>query len=225
MNLGIKLKELRKAADFTQEELAETLGVSFQTISKWENNVSLPDISMLPIIADCFHVSIDELLCYNSAQREEEIASISKAAHAKKDAGNLREAYDFLCKEIENYPSSIKLNSLLAATAYMLSKELETKEKIFVLQKAIHRAEIVIKLDNGNTSRTAQAKMCIAYCLRDLGLQEQAEEIATNMPSMFSSREVMLFRILSGEKKRAQAQQNLEYLKELEEEMKEFISQ
>ena len=224
MNLGIKLRNLRKTTGYTQEELAESLGVSFRTISKWENNVSMPDISMLPIIADCFHVSIDELLDYNSAQREEEITAIIKMAHAKRDAGHLCEAYDFLSNEIEKYPSSIKLNSVFAATAYMLAKELENEEKIIILQKAIQRAELVIKLDNGNTSRTAQAKMCIAYCLRDLGLQEPAEGIAINMPSLFSSREVMLFRILTGEKKKVQAQQNLEYLKELEQEMNEYLT-
>lgn len=47
MELGNKIKSLRLRAGLTQEMLAEELGVSFQTISKWENSVCAPDISML----------------------------------------------------------------------------------------------------------------------------------------------------------------------------------
>ena len=224
MKFSTKLRELRKLKGFTQEELAEILSVSFQTVSKWENDVSMPDVGLLPVIAECFGVSIDELLDYNSAQRKNEKKAIAKEVHEKINAGNMREAYEFLNEEIEKYSSDVKLNHLLAATAYKLAKTLEGEEKISVLQKAIHRAEITIKLDNGNTPQSAQAKMCIGYCLRELGLKEQAEEVAQNMPSMFSSREVMLSRILDGNRKVEQAQQNLEYLKELEEEMLSVIN-
>lgn len=46
----------------TQNELAEAIGTSFQTISKWENGITMPDITMLPVLAAYFHVSTDELL-------------------------------------------------------------------------------------------------------------------------------------------------------------------
>lgn len=48
MELGNKIKTLRLKAGLTQEKLADQLNVSFQTVSKWENNVCAPDISMLP---------------------------------------------------------------------------------------------------------------------------------------------------------------------------------
>lgn len=50
MELGNKIKALRLRAGLTQEMLAEELDVSFQTISKWENSVCAPDISMLPVL-------------------------------------------------------------------------------------------------------------------------------------------------------------------------------
>lgn len=62
MNLGNNISEKRKAKGMTQEELAAGLGVSPQAVSKWENNLSCPDISLLPAIAKIFGVSIDELL-------------------------------------------------------------------------------------------------------------------------------------------------------------------
>ena len=52
---------LRKRNNLTQEELGTKLGVSAQAISKWENSVSMPDICLLPMIAEALGVSIDEL--------------------------------------------------------------------------------------------------------------------------------------------------------------------
>lgn len=59
--LCTKIAELRKSAGLTQDALAEKLGVTFQAVSKWENALSCPDISLLPQIADIFNVSIDAL--------------------------------------------------------------------------------------------------------------------------------------------------------------------
>ena len=59
--LGEKIADLRKERGITQENLAGTIGVSPQAISKWENNATMPDIMLLPIIADTLGVTIDEL--------------------------------------------------------------------------------------------------------------------------------------------------------------------
>ncbi len=59
--LASKLAYYRKRLQFTQEDLAEHLGVTFQAVSKWETARSAPDITFLPILADLFGCSIDEL--------------------------------------------------------------------------------------------------------------------------------------------------------------------
>lgn len=58
----LKIAELRKNKGIGQQELAEVLGVSFQSVSKWETGVTMPDITLLPSIAEYFDVSVDELL-------------------------------------------------------------------------------------------------------------------------------------------------------------------
>ncbi len=58
----LKIAELRKGKGIGQQDLAEVLGVSFQTVSKWETGTTMPDISLLPDIAAYFNVSVDELL-------------------------------------------------------------------------------------------------------------------------------------------------------------------
>ena len=61
-SIGKFIATLRKANGYTQAQLAEQLGVSNKTISNWENEVSYPDLSLIPVIADLFNVTSDELL-------------------------------------------------------------------------------------------------------------------------------------------------------------------
>ena len=60
--LGTRLAELRKKYNFTQADIGEKLNVSVQAVSKWENDLSLPDYDYLIKLADLFNTSIDELL-------------------------------------------------------------------------------------------------------------------------------------------------------------------
>ena len=69
MELGKKIKQLRFKAGLTQEQLAEKLGIGAQSVSKWENAVAMPDISALPMLAEIFGVSIDDLFDLTSEQR------------------------------------------------------------------------------------------------------------------------------------------------------------
>lgn len=64
MKIGERIKELRKKQGITQEQLAENLGISFQAVSKWENEVALPDITLVPAIASFFRVTTDYLFDY-----------------------------------------------------------------------------------------------------------------------------------------------------------------
>lgn len=65
-NFAGNLLDLRKKSGMTQEKLAARLGVSFQSVSKWENAQGYPDIELIPVIASMFQVSIDALLGYQA---------------------------------------------------------------------------------------------------------------------------------------------------------------
>lgn len=60
--LGTRITEYRKRNNMTQEQLAEAMGVSPQAVSKWENDISCPDISILLKLSELFQISVDELL-------------------------------------------------------------------------------------------------------------------------------------------------------------------
>lgn len=66
MLIADKIKKLRKDNNMTQEDLADKLNVSRQTISKWETNVGVPDIDNIKAICNLFNISTDELLDYNN---------------------------------------------------------------------------------------------------------------------------------------------------------------
>ena len=59
---GQRFARLRKNLGFKQDDIAEKVNISAQAVSKWENDLSAPDISTLPILADILNVSLDELL-------------------------------------------------------------------------------------------------------------------------------------------------------------------
>lgn len=100
-----KIRTLRYSSDYTQEKLADYLGVSAQTVSKWERSETYPDIELLPAIANHFGVTIDDLLGNDSAQVEKEIDELITEIKESKDEDALelsREGY-------HKYPYSHKM--------------------------------------------------------------------------------------------------------------------
>ena len=81
--LGDRIKFHRKRLGMTQDQLAERMGVSAQAVSKWENNLSCPDISVLPDLAGVFGISVDELLGKGAARE----AEIVEPETEEKEAG------------------------------------------------------------------------------------------------------------------------------------------
>lgn len=76
MELGNKIKQLRLQKGITQDTLAKALNISFQTVSKWENNVSMPDIQLLPEIAVYFGCTIDDLFNLSEQAQFERIENM-----------------------------------------------------------------------------------------------------------------------------------------------------
>ena len=77
-SLGNKIRELRLHKQLTQEQLAQLCKVSSAAISKWEHDLSYPDITLLPILARIFHVSTDELLNFKNEPSKEEIVKMNR---------------------------------------------------------------------------------------------------------------------------------------------------
>ena len=85
MGFGEKLSRLRKSAGFTQEDLAEKLGVSRQAVARWEAEETSPDIHTLLGICEVFHVSADYMI-HSDYESDEDIPAV------KEKSGKVQEA-------------------------------------------------------------------------------------------------------------------------------------
>ena len=135
MNIGKNIYTLRKEKKLTQAQLAEKLGVSEQAISKWENEQCAPDVSMFPILAEFFGVSIDRLFGYYMNSHEEEINAILKAADESMDT---YQEIEILTEGLNKFPNSPELKIDLAFSLSMVNRiSQDQAEKAAAIKKAI----------------------------------------------------------------------------------------
>ncbi|MBO4326270.1 MAG: helix-turn-helix transcriptional regulator [Clostridia bacterium] len=83
--IGDTIRRLRLAKDMTQEQLAYALGVSFQSVSRWENGTNYPDIELIPEIAIYFGISTDDLMGLSGAIKEEKLSEAWRNYYAAAD--------------------------------------------------------------------------------------------------------------------------------------------
>lgn len=102
MNIGKKIKVLRLKTGITQEKLASRLNISSQSISKWENELTTPDINLLPDIAGIFGVTIDELFDLTVDQKLHSIENMLDFEDELSDQ-TFRETESFLLNTLESY--------------------------------------------------------------------------------------------------------------------------
>ena len=105
LNFSENFKQLRKEKGYTQEKIAEILGVTGQTVSRWELGMCYPDIELLPSIANYFGVTVDVLLSNdkNSKKRDSELF------YEKLDTlecENSTERIDFVKEYCRKYPEN-----------------------------------------------------------------------------------------------------------------------
>ncbi len=113
MELGNKIKQLRNKASLTQEQLADELGISPQSVSKWETGASMPDITLLPKIAERFGVSIDELFDLTVEQKLNRIENrLDFEDELTRDA--FWDYEEFLKAQLANEQYKYRATSLLA---------------------------------------------------------------------------------------------------------------
>lgn len=107
--IGENIKRLRLNRQITQEQLSVAMGVSCAAVSKWERGETLPDISLLPLLAHYFSVSIDELMGYDAARIEEEIKHFMEE-HSRLFRAGKKEEYTRLSENTyREYPNDYRV--------------------------------------------------------------------------------------------------------------------
>lgn len=152
MTMGQIIKKLRKGRGFTQEELAERLGVTYQAISKWENDSGMPDISQIVPLATIFDVSTDFLFGINHTSETEDALKIVSSANSIQEYGKpdtYLKAYDILMDGLKEYPNNyiITYNCMNVGVSLLFTEEgwihaKERAEKIFF--ETVRHADFII---------------------------------------------------------------------------------
>ena len=133
MNLSNKIRELRRANNLTQEQMATALNISAQAISKWEMGASYPDMTMIPTLAAFFKVSLDELFDFDVSNVDKEIEEI-RLEKNKYFWNNFEKAEQILLDGLKRYPASIKLKTeLMDLYSYNVNRGDELINKFFEL--------------------------------------------------------------------------------------------
>lgn len=121
MSLGSSLYQARKKSGLSQENVAEKLGVSRQTISKWETNETLPDIRQSKGLAMLYHMTLDDLIEYDfdEQQAQQMIDSVSDEAQARIDWNKVwSKKYPVLA----TYHKTVRINDYAPALRELLTQ-------------------------------------------------------------------------------------------------------
>lgn len=109
MSIGTTIKRLRRERSITQEQLAEYLGISTGAVSQWECDRTAPDITQLPLLANIFDVSADELLEIGGKKKEEVIQSFLRKYDELSNKGDLISRFDLTKEMHAKYPSDYRV--------------------------------------------------------------------------------------------------------------------
>lgn len=188
--MGQIIKDLRKKNGFTQEELAERLGVTYQAVSKWENDTGMPDISQVVPLASIFRVSTDVLFGIADTTENEEALKIVQRAGSLEKYGEIEtylNAYDVLLDGLKKYPNNLILmiNCMHLGTSLSLREngwlyaEERAKE---IAPETIRQANFIIA-NSKNITDILSARQILVFLYCSQGKFDLASNEAKSFPT------------------------------------------
>ena len=168
----------------TGAELADILGVTSQSVSRWEKGACYPDMELLPAIANYFNVTVDDLLGMNEIRSRERLNAIFTEALNLERESKYEDAVGVFRAALKNFPDNIELTSELALALSKCESVNNKKEAIALSEKVLARCT------NEKIRSTVRANLCYLY--RDCGFNDKAEETARTLPHIWECREIHL---------------------------------
>ena len=193
LNIGKRIKELRRAKDITQEEFAEYLGVSYQSVSRWENGVCYPDMELLPIMADFFGVSVDSLMGVDDAIEKEKVSRYLDDFQNAISKGDVNTCIEIARKGVSEYPNNYALLNKLMFALFVAGDDdgnipewKENREKYD--EEIINIGERIMKYcPEPDLRLEATARLAFQHC--EMGRKKKGRDVYETLPSMVQCRE------------------------------------
>lgn len=181
MYLPANLKKYRIAKGLTQEEVAAFLGITAQSVSKWERGESYPDITFLPALANIFETSVDLLIGMDAVRAEETRYNIHKTAVEYQKNGEYDKAEKTYREALLTYPN---MPGMILGLAGTLALKGDTEEAIELTERGLPLSA------NEKQKATLRAALCFLYL--KAGREDKAVRLAAELPHTRESREVIL---------------------------------
>ena len=209
MSFGQIIKNLRRDAGMTQEHLAEFLAISPQAVSRWETDAAMPDISLLPPLANLFGVTTDHLLGMDTYQKDLRKAEFDEAFHEYWKQNDKVKNYQIAVRAAAEYPNNMEYVEWLASAEYYVALPLtDDAEYTRLLKSSVNHYKIVIE-NSANNKLVSKALYGIVLSLHFLGRDSDAKEYAMKEEDEVK-RDDMLCWCLSGTEKTIHNQQIVE---------------
>ena len=180
MYLPANLKKYRIAKGLTQEEVAAFLGITAQSVSKWERGESYPDITFLPALANIFETSVDLLIGMDAVRAEETRYNIHKTAVEYQKNGEYDKAEKTYREALLIYPN---MPGMILGLAGTLALKGDTAEAIELIERGLPLSA------NEKQKATLRAALCFLYL--KAGREDKAGRLASELPHTRESREVI----------------------------------
>ncbi len=205
LNIGNRIKELRRSKDITQEEFAEYLGVSYQSVSRWENSVCYPDMELLPIMADFFGVTVDSLMGVDDAIEKEHVKRYLDEFQNAISVGDISACIEIARKGANEYPNNYTLLNRLMFALFVAGDDdgnipdwKENRQKYD--DEIIRIGERIMKYcPDPDLRLEATARLAFQHC--EMGRKKKGREIYETLPTMERCREHNIWWALEDDEK------------------------
>ena len=214
MELKDKLKKLRLERGMTQEAAADFLGVSAQTVSKWERGLLSPYIGLLPRIALLYQCTIDSLFDMGSVWSIEHRQKFRAEIHRLYEQKDWEGIYQAWIREIERDPDAYR--NYPDVMLHVFRKKLYDRDHV---EKMISLADRAEKRCTNDDIRNEIYRVMLQICSEsdDRKIREKGKYYYGRLPLLRHSREIYAKYGTDGEEYRAQIRRNLLYLADLSE--------
>lgn len=211
INLGNTIRKLRKKKGITQDILAEALSVSPQAVSKWESGLCYPDMSMIPIIAGYFEVSLDILFDFDITRMRERISNIIEEAR-KYFFDDTKKYEEMIKAALIDYPEN---EDLLTALLSGYEYDLRCHDRTDHLDEMIELSQKIIS-QSRDFKRVFSAKEDQAAAYLKKGEYDKAKEILETLPvGITTKHDAMAFRLSGKDKLNAAVMARCDHLQDL----------
>ncbi|ACV63418.1 transcriptional regulator, XRE family [Desulfofarcimen acetoxidans DSM 771] len=184
LNIGEVITAKRKEKLWTQEQLANAVGVSTPAVSKWETGTTYPDIMLLSPIARALNTTVDKLLSYQNELSDEEVDKVTKDAMHVYESEGFDAGWSFCQRVLKEYPNSIPLKFHLGNLfqSFMILKSgIDQQEMQTYYRNAVHIYEEVLSSRHPKYALHTTAILVSYYAM--LSELDKAEQLIEGMPS------------------------------------------